>query len=93
MTDREWAITWIESIKDKYIHGGDESYDDCRRRSIDMAIEALKQPEIVRCKNCKYGHWWSSEQVIVCDKLGKTFDANWFCADGVRKDERIYHQS
>ena len=48
---------------------------------------AISWKPLVRCKNCIFGHWWSSEQVIVCDKLAKTLDANWFCADGVRKDE------
>ena len=38
---REEAIKWIERIKEKYIHGGDEGFDDARRRALDMAIEAL----------------------------------------------------
>ena len=79
MTDREWAITWIEAIKDKYIHGGDESYDDCRRRSIDMAIKALSEPEIVRCKNCKY-----HEPKGNCDYGYKPDE--WYCADGVKRE-------
>lgn len=48
--------------------------------------ELLKEQEaVVRCKDCKFGHWWSSEQVIVCDKLATTKEASWFCADGERK--------
>lgn len=89
MTDREWAITWIEAIKEKYIHGGDESYDDCRRRSIDMAIEALKQPEIVRCKDCEHCYFASnripSEQNYACGKHGFDVVPDWYCADGERK--------
>ena len=91
MTDREWAITWIEAIKEKYIHGGDESYDDCRRRSIDMAIEALKQPEIVRCKDCIY-RWKSEKCVLAAISEEKDFPlfmldnrGEWFCADGEKK--------
>lgn len=39
---REEAIEWIENIKKKYIHGGDEAFDDARRKAIDMAIEVLQ---------------------------------------------------
>ena len=39
-------------------------------------------PVVVRCKDCRYGNLWLDEQVIVCDKLSKTRDKNWFCADG-----------
>ena len=39
---REEAIKWLTNIKDKYIHGGDEAFDNARRESIDMAIKALK---------------------------------------------------
>lgn len=38
----EEAIAWIKSIKDKYIHGGDDDFDEKRKKSLDMAIEALK---------------------------------------------------
>ena len=42
---REESISWLKGIKEKYIHGGDEKFDECRKTAIDMAIEALKQPE------------------------------------------------
>lgn len=42
MTDEE-AIKWLTAIKDKYIHGGDEEFDEKRRIAIDIAIEALKE--------------------------------------------------
>ena len=40
---------------------------------------------LVRCRDCKYGTLWSDENVIVCDKLSKTRNKNWFCADGEKK--------
>lgn len=54
MNDKCEAIAWLANIKEKYIHGGDEEFDECRRESIDMAIKALRQPQIVRCKDCKH---------------------------------------
>ena len=53
---------WLESIKEKYIHGGDEAYDCCRKQAIDKAIKAIKHFEKVNpirveddnfeCGNC-----------------------------------------
>lgn len=45
-------------------------------------------PVVFRCKDCRYGNLWLDEQVIVCDKLSKTRDKNWFCADGKPKEGR-----
>lgn len=41
--DKLEAIKWLKSIKDKYIHGGDESYDSRRTEAIDYAIAALSE--------------------------------------------------
>lgn len=38
---REEAIEWLGRIKDRYIHGGDEGFDNKRKEAIDVAIEAL----------------------------------------------------
>lgn len=46
MTSEE-AREWLRSIKDKYIHGGDEAFDNARREALSMADEAL------RCKPCE----------------------------------------
>lgn len=45
---REEAIEWIENIKKKYIHGGDEAFDDARRKALDMAIETLSADTVSR---------------------------------------------
>lgn len=42
MTSEE-AREWLRSIKDNYIHGGDEAFDNARREALDMAIKALEQ--------------------------------------------------
>ena len=42
---RDEAIEWLGRIKDRYIHGGDEGFDNKRKEAIDMAIESLQQEE------------------------------------------------
>jgi hypothetical protein len=42
MNDTE-AIYWLKQIKEKYIHGGDESFDKKRKQAIDIAIERLQK--------------------------------------------------
>ena len=53
---REEAIKWVKSIKEKYIHGGDEAFDDARRKALDMAIEALQD------KPAKHGKWINKQK-------------------------------
>ena len=40
------AIFWLNQIKDKYIHGGDESFDQLRKQAINEAIKSLENQEI-----------------------------------------------
>lgn len=62
---------------------------DCEDAFL-MAIDALRQPEIVRCKDCK--HYKESQQGVprtenrryVCDEFNP--DDDWFCADGEREN-------
>ena len=42
MNDTE-VTYWLQQIKEKYIHGGDESFDEKRRQAIDIAIERLQK--------------------------------------------------
>ena len=42
MSDTE-AIYWLKQIKEKYIHGGDESFDEKRKKAIDIAVERLQK--------------------------------------------------
>lgn len=94
--ENQEAITWLEQIKVKYIHGGVEFFDDCRRRSIDIAIKALRQPQIVRCKDCK--HYMppgadGSEKGDCFIKMGYfPVSQNWFCADGEKKQNDALKQ-
>ena len=42
MTNAE-AIEWLEAIRKKYIHGGDEGFDMKRNEALDLAISALSR--------------------------------------------------
>ena len=48
-------------------------------------------PELVRCKDCKECYFASnriqSEQTFACGKHGIDVTQDWFCADGVNKNE------
>ena len=55
--------------------------------SIDMLENALSdQPQIVRCKDCKHYHKGFGCDLMQRPSVGK--DLNWFCADGVMRDEK-----
>lgn len=70
--------------------------NDCEINSIKDAITLLKeQPEIVRCKDCKYLihlSWMDEKNCMKCYVCNKhTFTGmrkeEWFCADGERRDD------
>lgn len=67
MTPQE-TVKWLKAIEEKYIHGGDEDFDEKRKIAINTAIEALekqipKKPTIkksvkvnaftLKCPNCE----------------------------------------
>lgn len=55
MTNKE-AIKWLQAIKDKHIHGGDEAFDESRREALDMACEALEERPTGKWIDCtNYG--------------------------------------
>lgn len=73
---------------------------DAFRQAIDMAIDALEEPKIIRCKDCK--HWipydwmfseiWQSknmvdypEDEIGCKYCDMNMKANDFCSRGERR--------
>ena len=45
VNDNQFAIFWLKQIKEKYIQGGDDEFDSCRKRAIDIAIKELEKPE------------------------------------------------
>ena len=73
---REEAIKWIEEHNKPYT---DETKDSQVHR---IAIKALQQPQIVRCKDCK--HYKDGKCFYTMRRHGLKDD--WFCADGEPKD-------
>ena len=69
---REEAIKWQEAFKKTYGNFPPEAAEAC-----DMAIEALKEPEIVHCNDCKLHNSCSTEDVFNFVRL-----ENGFCAVG-----------
>ena len=43
--DNECVANWLKDIKEKYLHGGDETLDTTRKLAIDLAIERLKKQQ------------------------------------------------
>lgn len=51
--------------------------------SEDMPVNTEKQPQIVRCKDCKH---WDADEHDCNIKIGWfACGADWFCADGERR--------
>ena len=54
-------------------------------------LPIIRQPEIVRCKDCRYGQYCTDgETTYQCFKwnsneFGALHEQDWFCADGERK--------
>ena len=86
MPDRETVIKGLQNLRDAietdYIHEADQAVG-----TIDNALSLLKeQPEIVRCKDCKYGEPMCKPwEDIVCTQIRATHCPDWFCADGERR--------
>jgi len=72
MTNKD-AIKWIKAIKEKYIHGGDEGFDECRKQALDLAIKALEnQPQWIPVKTRKM----TAEEIEELSKLNDLIDAD-----------------
>jgi hypothetical protein len=76
------AIKWLIAIKEKYIHGGDEKYDEQRETALCLAIVALEKqmPKKVTksvCPSCnriflfKHGE---TRKGNYCDNCGQALD-------------------
>lgn len=56
----------------------------------DMAITALRQPEIIRCRDCKHYYFADNripqEQRYVCDIGGEIWKPDDFCSYGERRE-------
>ena len=97
MPDREKVIRGLKCIKGDLVLCVDCEYSDdnghggyhCKAFCANDAIALLKeQPEIVRCKDCKYWHEtiYDTPKWMPC--MSVQTSGNWFCADGERKESK-----
>lgn len=89
----ETAIREIESL-DYYLQNHTNDYSEKSHTAMMMAIEALEQEPIVRCKDCIHAEnmtkpWADGRQIVFCWKHGKErfTTSDWYCANGERKTE------
>lgn len=77
----------IDALKANY----PDSCYELLREAVDIAIESLKQPEIIRCKDCKYcvdygmgGYYCESEDIV---PVGNYVEPDGFCNFARRREE------
>lgn len=82
---REEAVGKINAIK-KYLTAGNPIWDVREiDEALNMAIKALEQEPVVRCKDCKY---WTKQNL--CAQLSRFGSieplADFYCAFGERRE-------
>lgn len=80
---REEAIQKIQN--DLRLHHDDLSGD--YRKALRIAIEALQQPEIVRCREC---YWWTRQEDSLqgrCALMQSYPTGEWYCGNAREKGE------
>ena len=84
MTDREKAIAYFRNREAQIPMPG-------ARAMYQEAIKALEQPEVIRCKDCKY---WKHDHTCSEHALVSPMCANEFCSRAERRtDERFNQQT
>ena len=78
MADRKKVIEQLESMRDYHRSAGNNITADIASDALELLKE---QPEIVRCKDCK----WYDERISMCDNCGLPREQPFFCADGKRR--------
>ena len=77
------------SDREKVINDQQREIEELEER---LAIVLEGQPEIVRCKNCKYGSkpilFQNYQNVTWCNQHSTSHNDDWFCADGIRREGR-----
>lgn len=52
-------------------------------------LPVIRQPQIVRCRDCKHQYFVCKSGNVICGHVqheSETHGADWFCADGEKKD-------
>lgn len=87
---REEVIDWLKYLQHEEHLKADSIVPSCTEIALQMAIEALNQPEIVRCKECKYCGSYIRDGIkfAKCElKHNWMPQSEWFCADGERRED------
>ena len=62
---------------------------------VDESGKVTPLPVVVRCKDCEHIYFASNrvpdERSYVCEKHGIDIVQDWFCADGKKKENVLYH--
>lgn len=99
MTDREKVIKGLEHCSNKSLCNDSCPYssilrdpnfgiDECITQLAHDALELLKEPEIVRCKDCKYYRYYGPDSYISSEcalGVNELPIPTWFCASGERR--------
>lgn len=85
MTEKEKAILILENIPIcEKCDAPVATFTCCEcENAFAAAIKALKQPDIVLCKDCKHLRLKFNQKY--CDWLDIFPKLDWFCADGERR--------
>ena len=78
---REEAIERMEMLRQQYEGAL------ITTQAIDMAIEALEQKPVVRCRDCEYWTKQSKSLQGRCALSGSYPTGAWYCANGERVKE------
>lgn len=61
---------------------------NCGADMVDTAIETLQEPEIIRCKDCK---WWTKQPDSLqgrCELSGRYPAGAWYCGNARKREEK-----
>ena len=89
--DNKQAIKKLRSQRDEICNGCLHAVGWCESHcgfseAIDMAIEALKQSEIIHCRECSsYGKSLSGKYMCLAHCTYP--QPNYYCADGIRRTD------
>lgn len=61
---------------------------DAFRQAIEMAIEALKEPKIIRCKDCKRYDLIYAHNGGVCEHWNAKTEEDIYCGYAERREEK-----
>ena len=84
LISRQAAIDALDEIEAEVADGYGYQYAKWREYFVEMPSA---QPEIIRCKDCKYHHY-SECEIPYCDRIdyGYGWKDEDFCSHGERKD-------